>query len=154
MARLFAVLLNYQKEILAFMLASNMRVNVGRMFAPQATIRTLKFGFTTTCSTQMRVERTFVLVALRTLRAHVLPGLHLVHAAPHFNRKGWILEAASGQVAFQMARGRIWTIAETATVFINVAAFLLLQCCNRQQQQELKGTMQFSWVQEGKIGDL
>jgi len=55
-----------------------------------------------------------------------------------------------------MARGRIRTIAETATVFTNVAAILLLQCCNREQQQELKGTMQFSQVQaqEGKTGDL
>jgi len=152
MTRLFAILLNYQKEILAFVLASNVRVNVGRVFAPQATIRTLKFRFTTARSTQMRVECTFVLVALRTPGTHVFPGLDLVHAATRFNRKGRILEAASGQVAFQMARGRVWTIAETATVFTNVAAILLLRCCNREQQ-ELNGTMQ-SGSGAGRKGDL
>jgi len=38
---------NYQKEILALVLASNMRVNVWRMFALQVAIRALEFWFAT-----------------------------------------------------------------------------------------------------------
>lgn len=61
---LFLVLLDYNEEILALVPASNVRVDVGRMFALQTTIRTLKLGLAATRSAQMCVEGALVLVAL------------------------------------------------------------------------------------------
>lgn len=128
---LFAILFDYQKEILALMLASNVRINVARVFALQTAIWTLKFRLPIARRTQVRVQGTLVLIALRAFRTYVIPRLQFVHGAPLLDWEGRIHEAASGQVAFQMTRCRIWTIAETATIFVDI--FVVERCCNRQR---------------------
>lgn len=131
---LFAVLLDYQKKILAFMFASNMRINVARVFASQAAIRALEFRLTIARRTQMRVQGTLVLVALRALGTYVVPRFQPIHVAPFLDREGRIHEASPGQVAFQMARCRIRTIAETATILADIIFAVERRCCNRQRR--------------------
>lgn len=82
------------------MLASNVRVNIRWVFALQVAVWTLEFRFAAARDTQMRVQRTFVLVALRALWAYIISGLHFVETAPFLNREGWVHEATSGQMAF------------------------------------------------------
>lgn len=125
--------IDYQKEILALVLASNVSVNVWRVFALQVTIRALEFRLAAARDTQMRVQRTLVLVALWTLWAHIIPGLHYVDVAPLLNGEGRIHEAASGQMTFQMSCWRVRTVAETATISANVTLTVKRRRCNKQR---------------------
>lgn len=113
------------------MFTSNVRINVARVFALQAAIWTLKFRLAIAHRTEVRVQGALVLIALRAFRTYVIPRLQSVHGAPLFDWEGRIHEAAPGQVAFQMTRCRIWTIAETATIFADI--FAVERCCNRQR---------------------
>lgn len=132
-ASLFVILFDYQKEILALVLASDVRVNVWRVFALQIAIRALELRLATARDAQMRIQRTLVLVALRALWAHIIPGLHSVDIASLLNREGWVHEAASGQMTFQMSCRRVRTIAETATISANVIT-VKRRRCNRQRR--------------------
>jgi len=68
----------------------------------------------------MCIQRTLIFVTLRAVWTHIISGFHSVDIAPLLNREGRVQEAASGQVTFQMSFLRVRTIAETATVFVNV----------------------------------
>lgn len=61
---LFLVLFDYHEEILALVPTSDVRINIGRVFALQAAIRTLELRLTTARGTQVRVQGALVLVAL------------------------------------------------------------------------------------------
>lgn len=115
------------------MLASNVRVNVRRMFAPQGAIRALKLRLAAASDTQMCIQRTLVLVALRALWTHKISRLHSIDAAPLLNREGRVHEAPSGQMALQMSYRRIWTVAETATTPANVITTERRRC-NKQRR--------------------
>lgn len=104
------------------MFASNVRINVARVFAFQAAIWTLKFRFAIARRTQVRIQGALVLIALRTFRAYIVSRFQSVHGAPFFDREGRIHEAAPRQVTFQMTHRRIWTIAETATILADILA--------------------------------
>lgn len=132
---LFAVLFDYQKEILALMFASNMRINVACMFTPETAIRALEFWLAIARRTQMRVQGALVLVALRAFGAYVIPRFQSIHVAPLLDRERRIHEAAPGQVAFQMARCRVRTIAEAATILADIIFAVERGCCNRQQRR-------------------
>lgn len=103
--RLFTVWFDYQEKILALMPPSNMRVDVGGVFAFQTAIRALELGLATTRGTQVRVKCAFVLVTLRTRRANVIPRFQSIHIMTHLDREGRIHKATSVQVTFQMTRG-------------------------------------------------
>lgn len=80
------------------MFSSDVRVDVWRVLALQAAIRTLKLGLVTARGTQVRVQRALILVSLRTLRAHVVAGSR--SALQNLDWEGRILETASCQMTF------------------------------------------------------
>lgn len=94
-----SVLFDDQVKVLAFVLPSDMGVYVWWMLAFKATIRTLVLGLPATSRTQMRVQRTFVLVTLRTSWTDVMPRLSLVHRTSDLDREGRIHEATSRDVS-------------------------------------------------------
>lgn len=102
------------------------------MFALQIAIRALELRLAAARDAQMRVQRTLVLVTLRAFWAHIIPGLHSVDAASLLNREGWVHEATSGQMAFQMSCRRVRTVAETATISTNLIT-VERRRCNRQR---------------------
>lgn len=115
------------------MLASNVRVNVRCVFAFQGAVRALKLRLAAASDTQMCIQRTFVLVALRAVWTHIISGLHSVDATPLLNRERRVHEAPSGQMAFQMGYRRVRTVAETATTPANVIT-IERRRCNKQRR--------------------
>lgn len=119
--------------------SSDVRVDIGRVFALQAAIRALELGLVAARGTQMRVQGALVLVALRALGADVVPGLDSVHVAPRLDREGRVHEAAPGQVTFQMARRRVRAVAEAAAILADLIAVERRRRCNRQRTMDLNG---------------
>lgn len=113
--RLTLLLVDDQEEILALVPSPDVRVYVGRVLAPEAAIRAAEFRLPAAGSAQMGVQRSFVLVPLRTVRANVVPGLHHVHHVPVLHAERGVHEAALGDVPFQVALGRVGAVAEAAS---------------------------------------
>lgn len=105
-------------------------VNIRRMFAPEAAIGAMKFRFSAANCPQMRVQCPLVLVPLGTLWANVVPRLDSIHRSPFLDPERGIHEATSGQMPLQMALRGVWTVAEVASIFLDVE--IENQCCNTQ----------------------
>ena len=95
-------------------------VNVWRMFASQAAIWVMKFRFSAANCPQMRVQRPLVLVPLGTLGANVVPRLDTIHRSPLLDPERGIHEATPGQMPLQMALRGVRTVAEVASIFLDV----------------------------------
>lgn len=117
-------------------------VNVRRMFAPEAAIGAMKFRLSAANCPQMRVQCPLVLVPLGTLWANVVPRLDTIHRTPFLDPERGIHEATSGQMPLQMALRGVRTVAEVASIFLDVE--IEEQCCNTQAVTRI--SIQFCYI--------
>lgn len=124
------VLIDDQEQILSFVPSPDVRIDVRSVFTLQAAVRTMELWLAAAHRTQMRDQCSLVLVSLGTLWANIVPGLDPVLRVPLLDPERGIHEASSGQVPLQVALRRVRTVAEVASIFLDVA--VTKRCWNTQ----------------------